>query len=189
MPEGDAALSAASTYIRATSSNINSSEGIFARKVSKGKNVSFDPRKPKKITICAAKNFPAWQEKYIDLVRESFDSLNLTVDDKGLNAKVGKLGEMKKAMPFVQGLKKRLINSREAPETVFSRKLAFDEIAILQELVTGIKRTTGAKEVDIISVDEGGKSGTVVGSGEKRENIQAENAVPGQPTFMFANIE
>lgn len=189
MPEADVGLSSASTYIRSTSSSITSSEGIFVRKLSKGRNVSFDPRKPKRITIFAAKNFPAWQEKYIDLVRESFDSLKLTVNDKELNAKVGKLGEMKKAMPFVQGLKKRLINSGEAPETVFSRKLPFDEIAILQELVTGIKRTTGAKDVEIIVVDEGGKSGTVVGTGEKRENIQAENAVPGQPTFTFANIE
>jgi leucyl-tRNA synthetase len=189
VPEADVGLSAASTYIRSTSSSITSSESNYAKKLSKGRNVSFDPRKPKKITICAAKNFPAWQEKYIDLVRESFDSLKVTVDDKGLNAKVGKLGEMKKAMPFVQGLKKRLVNSREAPDTVFSRKLPYDEIAILQELATGIKRTTGAKEVEIISVDEGGKSGTVVGTGEKRENLQGEHAVPGQPSFMFANIE
>ncbi|QKX63363.1 uncharacterized protein TRUGW13939_10533 [Talaromyces rugulosus] len=189
VPEADVGLSAAAAYIRSTSSSITSSESNYTKKLSKGRNVSFDPRKPKKITIYAAKNFPAWQEKYIDLVRESFDSLKLTVDDKGLNAKVGKLGEMKKAMPFVQGLKRRLINSREAPDTVFSRKLPYDEIAILQELVTGIKRTTGAKEIEIISVDEGGKSGTVVGTGEKRENLQGENAVPGQPSFTFVNIE
>ncbi|KAL1964033.1 hypothetical protein VTN77DRAFT_7579 [Rasamsonia byssochlamydoides] len=188
VPEPSPALSAASAYVRTTSSNITSSEANFAKKLSKGKTSSFDPRKPKKLTIYAAKKFPAWQEKYIDLVREAFDAVNLSIDDKELNAKVGKLGEMKKAMPFVQNLKKRLIQGKEAPETVFERKLPFDEFAVLSEMVGGLKRTTGCKEIEIVAVDEGGKTGTVVGTDERRENIQAENAVPGQPSFHFANI-
>lgn len=121
-------------------------------------------------------------------MRESFDSLKVTIDDKGLNAKVGKLGEMKKAMPFVQGLKRRLVVNKETPETVFDRKLPYDELAVLTEMAAGLKRVVGAKEVEIIAVDEGGKTGTVVGTGEVREGLQAENAVPGQPTFTFANI-
>ncbi|KAH8701682.1 leucyl-tRNA synthetase [Talaromyces proteolyticus] len=189
VPEADVGLSAASTYVRGTASNINSAEAGIAKKLAKGKGVLFDPRKPKRITIYAAKNYPAWQEKYIDLVRESFDKLNVSIDEKALNAKVGKLGEMKKAMPFVQGLKRRLIHNKETPETVFDRKLPFDELAVLQELVVGLKRTTGAKEIEVVAVDDGGKTGTVVGTGEKRENIAGDNAVPGQPSFQFANIE
>jgi leucyl-tRNA synthetase len=140
------------------------------------------------VTIYVAKKFPAWQDKYIDLVREAFDALKVTIDDKGLNAKVGKLGEMKKAMPFVQTLKKRLVANKEAPEVVFDRKLPFDELAVLGEMTIGLKKLTGAKEIEIVSVDEGGQTGTVVGTGEVRENLQAENAVPGQPTFFFANL-
>ncbi|KAL2009759.1 hypothetical protein VTN00DRAFT_5566 [Thermoascus crustaceus] len=188
VPEPSPSLSAASAYVRTTASSITSSEAAFAKKLSKGKASSFDPRKPKKLTIYAAKKYPAWQEKYIDLVREAFDAINISINDKELNAKVGKMGEMKKAMPFVQTLKKRLIQGREAPETVFERKLPFDEFAVLNEMVGGLKKTTGCKEIEVVAVDEGGKSGEVVGTGERREGIQAENAVPGQPSFHFANI-
>ncbi|KAL2811089.1 hypothetical protein BJX63DRAFT_399962 [Aspergillus granulosus] len=188
VPEPSPELSAATNYVRSTASSILSAEATFVKKLSKGKAAAFDPRKPKKITIFAAKKFPSWQEKYIDLVREAFDAISLSINDKDLNAKVGKLGEMKKAMPFVQSLKKRLIQSKEAPEIVFDRKLPFDEFAVLKEMTINLKKTTGANEIEVIAVDEGGKTGEVVGSGEKREGLLAENAVPGQPTFSFANL-
>lgn len=150
--------------------------------------MAFNPREPKKLTIYAAKKYPAWQEKYIDLVREAFDALNLSINDKELNAKVGKLGEMKKAMPFVQGLKRRLVQGRESPDTVFDRKLPFDELTVLSEMVVVLKRAAGFKEVEIIAVDEGGKSGEVVGTGERREGLSAEAATPGNPSFSFTNV-
>lgn len=189
MPEPSPELTAAYSYVRTTSSNITSFEATFAKKLSKGKSSTFDPRKPKRLTIYAAKKYPTWQEKYIDLVREAFDQINLSIDDKGLNAKVGKLGEMKKAMPFVQTLKKRLVVAKEKPETVFDRKLPFNEFDVLAEMRGILAKTTGAKEIEIIAVDEGGKTGEVLGSGEKREGLQAESAVPGQPSCQFANIE
>jgi leucyl-tRNA synthetase len=189
VPEPSHELTAAQTYVRATTSNIMGSEANFAKKLSKGKAATFDPRKPKKLTIYVAKKFPAWQEKYIDLVRESFDSLSISFNDKELSSKIGKLGEMKKAMPFVQTLKRRLVNGREAPENVFERKLPFDEFAVLSEMVVGLKRTGGFREIDVVAVDEGGKTGDVIGTGEKREGLSAENAVPGQPTFQFTNVE
>ena len=189
MPEPSPELSAAQNYVRSTASNILSSEANFAKKLSKGKSAGFDPRKPKKLTIYAAKKYPAWQEKYIDLVRDAFDALNISINDKELNAQVGKLGEMKKAMPFVQTLKRRLIQTREAPDTVFDRKLPFDELSVLSEMTGGLIRTAGFKEIEVIAVNEGGKTGEVVGSGETREGLSAENAVPGQPTFQFTNVE
>ena len=185
-------MSGATNYVRNTSSNITSSEANLAKKLSKGKTSTFDPRKPKRITIYAAKKFPTWQEKYIDLVREAFDAINISIDDKELNAKVGKLGEMKKAMPFVQTLKKRLVQGREQPDAVFQRRLPFDELSILTDMVGNLKRITGAKDIEIVAVDEGGKTGDVVvgnGQGEKREGLSAESAVPGQPSFQFVNID
>ncbi|KAF3388397.1 hypothetical protein F1880_004380 [Penicillium rolfsii] len=189
VPEPKVDLTAAQNYVRSTASSILSSEGQFTKRLSKGKASSFDPRKPKKLTIFYAENFPAWQDKYIDLVREAFDSLTVSINDKELNAKVGKLGEMKKAMPFVQTLKRRLISSRESPELVFGRKLPFDELKYLSAMIPGLKRTSGYKEIEIIAVDEGGKTGKVVGTGEAREGLNAENAVPGQPSFTFANVD
>lgn len=97
---------------------------------------------------------------------------------------------MKKAMPFVQGLKRRLVSAKENPETVFERKLAFDELQILGGMVDTLKKTTGCKVIDVVSVEEGGKTGTVLGSGETREGLPnvAEGAVPGTPTFHFENV-
>lgn len=95
---------------------------------------------------------------------------------------------MKKAMPFVQGLKRRLVQGREAPETVFDRKLPFDEFAVLSEMVVVLKRAAGFKDIEIIAVDEGGKTGEVVGTGEKREGLTAEAATPGNPSFQFTNV-
>ncbi|KAJ5203354.1 hypothetical protein N7449_005433 [Penicillium cf. viridicatum] len=189
VPEPSPELTAAQNYVRSTASNIMGSEASFTKKLSKGKAITFDPRKPKQLTIFVAKKYPNWQEKYIDLVRDSFDSLSLSFNDKELNAKVGKLGEMKKAMPFVQNLKRRLVNAGESPATVFDRKLPFDEFAVLSEMVGGLKRTSGFKEIEVIAVDEGGKTGEVVGTGEKREGLSGENAVPGTPTFQFVNVE
>jgi leucyl-tRNA synthetase len=175
-------------YLRTTASSITSTEAAFAKRLSKGKNVGFDPRKPKKLTIFVAKKFPSWQEKYIDLVREAFDSISLSINDKELNPKVAKLGEMKKAMPFVQGLKRRLTQAKESPDTVFNRELAFDESQTLRDCIPSLKRTTGCKDVEVVIVDEGGKAGTTL-EGERREGLppQAEASVPGQPTFHFEN--
>ncbi|EEP80569.1 leucyl-tRNA synthetase [Uncinocarpus reesii 1704] len=188
-PEPEPALSAALVYIRSTSSSITSSEAAFSKKISKGKAVTFDPRKPKKLTIFVAKKFPTWQEKYIDLVREAFDSLSISINDKELNTKVGKLGEMKKAMPFVQGLKRRLIQGKESPEKVFNRQLAFDEAEVLRNMLGIVRKTTGCQVVEVILVEEGGKAGTTL-EGEQRDGLPpvAESALPGQPSFHFENI-
>jgi leucyl-tRNA synthetase len=73
-------------------------------------------------------SFPAWQAKYIELLKEVWDPATNSqkIDDKELNGRIGKMGEMKKAMPFVQALKKRLRDGEPA-ELVLERKLAFDE--------------------------------------------------------------
>ena len=46
--------------------------------------------------------------------------------------------------------------------TVFNRKLVFDGLSMLKEMNTGFKRTTGYKIVDVVSVDEKGRAGTVI---------------------------
>jgi len=180
VPKPNPVLTAAREYVKGTSSNITSAEAQAAKKMAKGKAAAFDPRKPKRITIFAASSFPGWQDKYVELVRELLDKSSLH-DDKALNAQVAKMGkgpEMKKAMPFVQGLKKRLVVNKEAPEVVFERKLPFDEVSVLEEMKKGLMRTTGCKEVVVITV------------GEDKSGLPplAEYAVPGQPTFSFENI-
>lgn len=190
-PAPNAAHTAAREYVRHLSSNITSAEAAQQKKKAKGKDIGYDPKLPKKLTIFAAEKFPAWQGKYIDLVREHFDAKTITFDHKALMPKVSRFGEMKKAMPFVQGLKKRLA-AGEAPDTVFKRRLAFDEVETLKEMVAGLKKAAGLKEVDLVRVAEGGKVGKLVGADSEvvRAGLpaQAEAAVPGVPTFQFDNV-
>ncbi|EHK98238.1 putative Leucyl-tRNA synthetase, cytoplasmic [Glarea lozoyensis 74030] len=190
------ALSAAREYVRNTSSNITSAESAQQKKKAKGKDIGYDLTKPKKLTIYVAAKFPAWQEKYIDLTRQTWDSEANKMDEKTLNAELKKMGEMKKAMPFVQALKKRLL-AGEKPEVVFERKLAFDEVKILGNMVPGLKKAAGLREVSIVSVGEGegaeGKGGKVVGGDGVGSDVgelpaNAESAVPGVPTFGFVNV-
>lgn len=103
------------------------------------------------------------------------------------------MGEVKKAMPFVQGLKRRL-QAGESDDLVFNRKLAFDELDVLVQMRAGLKKTTGCIEVEIVALDEGGASGKVVGGDrneEKRGGLPpaAQAAVPGNPTFHFENVK
>jgi leucyl-tRNA synthetase len=183
-----AALSATRNYAHNVASNVTSTEAAQLKKKGKGKGTTYDPKKSKRLSIYVALSYPSWQEKYIDLVREMFDKFTLSVNDKELNGKVAKMGEMKKAMPFVQGLKRRLTS--ESPDAVFNRQLAFDEVATLKEIVPGLKRTTGSKDVVIVVVEEGGKTGKTA-DGETVEGLPplAEGAEPGNPRFEFTNIE
>ena len=172
-----------------TSSNINSAEGTQLKKKAKGKETGFDPKKPKKLTIFVTNKFPAWQEKYIDLLRTMWDPATNSVNDKELNGQIAKMGEMKKAMPFVQNLKKRL-QTGEKPDVVLNRKLAFDEKDILVKMVPGLKKTAGLRELDLIEMTEGSKTGKSLLDGSAKENLaqSADGSVPGNPTFHFDNV-
>lgn len=195
VPAPDPSLTAAREYVRATSSAITSAEAAQQKRKEKGKNITFDPKLPKKLTIFYAASFPAWQDAYVDIVRDSFDGM--TFDEKKLNTKVQAKGkaEMKRAMPFVQQLKKRL-TSGESQGVVFDRKLAFDEQGVLRKMVRGLRRTTGCRVVEVVKVEgeEGEKVGVVMvgeGEGGKREGLPSVSghATPGSPTFHFENIE
>ncbi|KAL8921893.1 MAG: hypothetical protein Q9208_005497 [Pyrenodesmia sp. 3 TL-2023] len=198
VPQSDAGLTAAYSYIRTTSSAITSAEGHQIRKKSKGKSTQYDPEQPKRLTIYTASSFPSWQQKYIDLVKDFH--VKSSLEDKSLNAEVGRMGEGKKAMPFVQALKKR-IQTGEKAEDVFERKLAFEETEVLGQMLRGLRKTVprckGLEVVEIVEGEDGKKKGRVVASegegvgskGEERELFgSAENAVPGGPTFFFENV-
>lgn len=202
-PLPDPSLSAARDYVRATASAITSAEAAQQKRQARGKATSFNPTLAKKLTIYCAAAYPAWQDEYIDLVARHFDALAVSVDEKGVGETLKRKGgkEMKRAMPFVQGLKKRLYAGEEA-RLVFERKLAFREVEVLGQMVRGLKRTTGCKVIEVVEVEEGGavdgaegqeKKGKVVAGdaeGEVRTGLPplAGNAVPGSPGFNFENV-
>ena len=190
VPEVDPMLSAKREYVRNTASNVHSAEGQQLKRKAKGKETSFDPKKPKKLTIYMGDKWPEWQAKYIELLREMWNPETKSVNDKELNGKIAKLGEMKKAMPYVQGLKKRL-QAGEPASTVLEQKLAFDEKETLQQMMPGLKRTSGLVALDVLVIEEGGKKGVnlVDGSEVDISAPVAETAQPGAPTFLFENVE
>ena len=196
VPGPDPSLTAAREYVRATSSAITSAEAAQQKRKEKGKATIFDPKKPKKLSIFFATSFPKWQDEFISLVRNNFDALKVSVDEKKvgetLKAKGGK--EMKRAMPFVQGLKKRLY-AGENQDVVFERKLPFSEEYVLVQMVKGLRRTTGCKVIEVVKVEGDGeemKGRVVAGDAEGQVKdvlpAAAGSAVPGSPSFHFDNI-
>ena len=128
----------------------------------------------------------------MELVREEFEKTRLT-NDKELIVKVAKLGQTKKAMPFIQDLKRRLVQAKETPETVFDRQLAFNEVEVLTEMVAGLRRTTGCQIVEVVSVSGDGKTGHVIlgeDVNKTRDGLPpvAEMSKPGSPSFLFENL-
>lgn len=98
-------------------------------------------------------------------------------------------------MPFINGLKRRLDNG-EPKDAVLNRELAFDELSTLRAMIPGLKQTVQkCVEVEIVTVKEGGKEGTVVkedgSSGETKTELlpAASSAEPGSPSFAFENVE
>jgi leucyl-tRNA synthetase len=140
--------------------------------LAKGKTTSYDPKEPKRLTISVATSFPAWQEKSIDLLAQQHERTG-AIDVKELTKQIDKK-DMKKVMPFVQGLKKRLDAGEKAAD-VFARRLPFDEEATLKEIVPSLKQTIPKLEAVEITLVEGEGEG--------------KTATPGNPTFVFENVK
>lgn len=196
VPDAEASLTEAWEYVRATASAITSAEAAQQKRKDKGKATSFDPKKPKKLTIFYAAAYPAWQDAYIEIVRQNFDSTLLSINEKSLNESVKERGgkETKRAMPFVQSLRKRLL-AGEPQTVVFERKLPFDEEEVLKYMLPGLKKTTGCKAVEVVKVEgeDEQRFGTVIvgeGEGQKKTDLPgpAASALPGSPSFYFENV-
>ncbi|KAI1175054.1 leucyl-tRNA synthetase [Nemania sp. FL0916] len=172
VPAPDATLSAIFNYVRSVTSNITSAEGTQMKKLAKGKTTSYDPKAPKRLTISVATSFPAWQDKCIDLLAQQYQSTGV-IDVKDLTKQIDKK-DMKKVMPFVQLLKKRL-ESGEKPDDVFARRLPFDEAETLKEIVPSLKQTIPKLEAVEITLVEG--------------ETEGKTATPGNPTFSFENVK
>lgn len=182
-------ISDALEYVRDLSRSIREAEGNVLKK-KKGKPSEVDPSKPAKLRLFVATSFPEWQDNYIEIVRQLFESQSLD-DNKIIREKVGK--DMKRAMPFISLLKQRLAN--EDPQTVFNRELTFNETDVIKSVLANVKKSSVSvdiQDVEIISFDSGAKKGTNVMTGEEVEITITgkiiDSAVPGEPGIMINNI-
>jgi leucyl-tRNA synthetase len=71
----DKSVSAAQGYIKSLTDGIHQAEGVQLKKKAKGKQSSFDPKKPKRLWVYVATEFPAWQQKYIDALQECYNEV------------------------------------------------------------------------------------------------------------------
>lgn len=175
-------------YVKELARSVRDAETTVL-KSKKGK-AEVDASKPALLTLLVSTSFPEWQEQYIEIVRQLFESNTLS-DNKVIKEKVGK--DMKRAMPFINFLKQRL--AKENPDTVFNRQLTFDEGALLQQVLHNIKKSSTVikfEDVKVVSFPYGSKVGIDVATG-KEEEITAtgkvvEAAVPGQPGILIRNL-
>ncbi|KAJ3572375.1 hypothetical protein NPX13_g5070 [Xylaria arbuscula] len=172
VPAADAVLSATFSYLRSVTSNITAAEGAQMKKISKGKTASYDPKEKKRLIISVAKSYPEWQVTTMNLLAKQYQETG-AVDVKELTKQIDKK-EIKKVMPFVQSLKKRLDLGEKAAD-VFSHQLPFDEAETLQEIVPSLKQTIPKLEAVEINMVEGESEGKA--------------ATPGNPVFTFENIK
>lgn len=191
VPNPDPSLVATIEYIKSTASSVTQAEAGQIKKLQKGKQAAFDPTKEKKLTVYIAAAFPAWQQQYRSIVKQTYESTG-SVDSKTVAGQINK-ADLKKAMPFIQTLKKR-IDSGESPEHVFSEHLQFDERQALREMIPGLKSASRKLEVvELVLVKEGDETGEVITTGsEGGQRVplspMAAGALPGNPAFLFANI-
>ena len=82
-------VTAAQSYIKSLSDAVHQAEGVQLRKKAKGKQSSFDPRKPKRLWFYVATEFPAWQQKYIDALQETYDEVLKTMSRANLEIQYG----------------------------------------------------------------------------------------------------
>lgn len=149
--------------------------------LAKGKSANYDLKQPKRLAIYTAASWPAWQDRCIELVGQQWAATG-AVDAKALTRDIDKR-DMKKAMPFVQILKRRLEGGEPADAVLGAggRLLPFDEAATLREIVPSLRQTIPKLQVvDIVT--SGGESAP--------DDLPpvAKSATPGNPTFHFENI-
>jgi len=109
----DTAAVEAGSYMRGTIKTISDAELTLIKKLSRGKNSPYDPKKPKKpkaVWVCAASRFPEWQNEYVGSVKEAYDGETQKVDDAKVREVLQKKGLLKgkRAMLFVQLFKVNL---------------------------------------------------------------------------------
>ncbi|PVH74062.1 leucyl-tRNA synthetase [Cadophora sp. DSE1049] len=186
-PPIDYALSATYRYARAISSNITSAEAAQLRKRAKGKAPGLDSKQLKRLSIFVATEFPAWQDQYITLLKTFWNDRDKNLDEAKLMAEMKKAAgpDFKKAMAFVQGLKKRLLAGEHA-DLMFQRHLGFDELKTLEQMAAGLKKVAGLKELIIVEIDGAG-NGVIYPEQQQVKDLpqSAKGSIPGVPTFQF----
>lgn len=192
-------------YMRGVVDSMRSAEAVLAKRKGKAKVAAtpFDPSKPKSARVYVATEFPDWQNKGVELVREAWNEQDGTIDDAKLRQSLDAAGlsKDKKAMPFCQSFKvslnlfpfhcTRLTRQRQVLSvgaSAFSRALPFSELEVLQLLQPFIKSSLKYAECDIISTKDALQHIEQHGESSSWSKERVESSEPGTPAVQFWNI-
>ncbi|KTW29950.1 leucine-tRNA ligase [Pneumocystis jirovecii RU7] len=192
----DTSMSSSLTYLRYIVRIIREEEGQLLRRQKKVKNILFDPKKPKKITILVATKFPEWQQKYVNLLQECYNKETNSFNDEVLLFKASEMKEMRRSIPFIQQMKSSILNrSKEVTaEEAFQRRLPFNELNVLYNSISFLKQNLGITMLEIFKIirNNNGKITSIESVSSNNEIItipdNIDNAIPGHPIFLFENI-
>lgn len=187
----DNSISASLSYVRGIQRRVRETEGANMKKK---KGLEFDPKKPSNLSFYVALSFPEWQQQYIDLVQKLYESGSMEFTPE-LKQQVGKLGDVKRGMQFVNHLKMRLTAQGESADAVFNRNLIFDEVETLKAVLPILRKSPQVSVIDkveIVVLDDADKTkGVNAISGERVEvpNTKLiQDAVPGSPGITLLNV-
>ncbi len=93
-------------YMRGVLSTMRSAESQIARRKQKGKNLSYDPSKPRSARIYVATGLPSWQVDCMGVLEWCWSEKE-GVDENKLRGELAEKGMLKdkRVMPFIQGIK------------------------------------------------------------------------------------
>lgn len=179
-------------YAKAVVDVLRSAETALARrKGGKGKApvAAFDATKPKGVRIYVSSEFPEWQNRCVDIVQSAWDESTGTIDDVKMRAALTEagLGKDKKAMPFIQLFKKKVLTTGKR---AFGRTLPFSELDTIKLLIPHIKSQLKYDVIDVVAASEAKAKiaeGTVTeAEGWSTERVEASE--PGAPAVQFWNL-
>ncbi|KAH8899666.1 leucyl-tRNA synthetase [Thozetella sp. PMI_491] len=189
-PTPSKVLQSISDYIKTTSARIQTTSSRLQKRKAKGKLGTFDTSAGKALHLYVASTWPAWQSRCIEVVREMLEAGALDLNE---TARRFDGAERKRAMPFIQELKRKL-DAGEAMEDVLDRTLEFDEVEVLMMLEPVLRATVPKLQGVKVYVQGGaaqGESGGVVeyATGHVSEIPAAvKEPEPGVPSIEFVNV-
>ncbi|XP_025412674.1 leucine--tRNA ligase, cytoplasmic isoform X2 [Sipha flava] len=151
-------------------------KNILSIGTKKNQSKNKEVEKPIKAAAWVAKTFPPWQSTILETMKQLYtENNNLLPDNKTISSALGKKEflkkYMKRAMPFAQMIKEKLL---KVGDSAFNIKLDFDEKHVLELNKSYLENTLNLEHLEIKYSDDS----------EAPENIRNE-CCPGQPYITF----
>ncbi|KAJ3120198.1 cytosolic leucyl tRNA synthetase [Nowakowskiella sp. JEL0407] len=151
----DKTILEASKYLRDVVYRIRTTEDAAAKKKNKkGGAPAVDPNAQKTLRLYVALKYPEWQHKAIEALKEAYNTTTKQFENE--KAVFNKHGLLKNgsAMKFAAAVK---VAVEKSGESAFQLALSFDEVTVLKQNLTWVRRELGTfkvSKVEMVTQDE-----------------------------------